>query len=307
MKYTKIITIVSIWLSSIISYAQTNSIVIEEGFVKNNGARIYYKAIGTGEPIIVVHGGPGLNQSYFFPHLNELAKKHKLIFYDQRGCGKSTDSLNAETITMSNYLTDIDAIRVKFNLSQVTIMAHSFGGVFATSYTINYPNYVKRLILVNSVPLSKEFDKEIGRLNKIKQTKSDSIERANILASNDFKNGDSKAYENLFKVVFKSSFYNRNFSDSLKLDLEQKFSENRKKLFNLLKDLNDFNFYPDLPKIVCPVFIIYGKDDAIPLRAYEQMTMGLKSFKLIGIANCGHYPFIEQKKKFNELLKTLLK
>jgi len=306
MRKTTFIILAMLGLNSPVGYSQAKSTPVEEGYIKNNGARIYYKTIGTGEPIIVVHGGPGLNQSYFFPHLKELAKSHKLIFYDQRGCGRSCDSLNAETITMNNYLTDIDAIRLKFNLKQVTVIAHSFGGVFATNYAINYPNNVKRLILVNSVPLSKEFEKEIGRLSKLKQTISDSTDRANILASDDFKNGDVKAYESLFNVVFRSSFFNRQFSDSLNLELEPNFSENRKKLFNLSKDLNDFNLYPLLQKIACPVFIIYGKEDAIPVKAYEQMTVGLKSFKLFSIADCGHYPFIEQKKQFFELLKTLL-
>ncbi|MFZ1634078.1 MAG: hypothetical protein WAT43_09400, partial [Chitinophagales bacterium] len=59
------------------------------GLYTVNGTQLYIKIIGEGDPILIVHGGPGLNHEYFLPHLLPLAKNHKLIFYDQRSSGKS--------------------------------------------------------------------------------------------------------------------------------------------------------------------------------------------------------------------------
>lgn len=283
-----------------------DTLPIKEGYVRTNGAKLYYKAVGKGDPIIILHGGPGLNQSYFFPHFNKLAEKHQLIFYDQRGCGKSSDSVAAETISLENYIKDIDALMETFHIKKVTLLSHSFGGVFASNYAFTHPDKVKKLVLVNSVPFNKEFEKQIGLLNKNKQLPIDSIERAEIIASTDFKDGKVAAFENLFNVVFRSSFFNRSYSDSLHLKLEENFGENRKKLNNLSKDLTKFDFYADLKKVKCPVIVIYGKSDAIPIEAYTKMAENLKTCKLVGIDNAGHYPFIEQKSIFFKILERNL-
>ena len=55
---------------------------IQEGFIISNKSDIYFKTIGKGEPLLIIHGGPVLDHSYFLPHLESLAKDYQLIFYD---------------------------------------------------------------------------------------------------------------------------------------------------------------------------------------------------------------------------------
>lgn len=50
-------------------------------------AKLFYQRFGKGEPIIVVHGGLGLDAGYLLPQMLELAKYYEVIFYDQRGSG----------------------------------------------------------------------------------------------------------------------------------------------------------------------------------------------------------------------------
>ncbi|MDR1335170.1 MAG: alpha/beta hydrolase [Holosporaceae bacterium] len=64
----------------------------ESGYVNVERGRLFYEKFGSGEPIIIIHGGPGLDHSYLLPQMLELAKDHELIFYDQRGSGKSFDA-----------------------------------------------------------------------------------------------------------------------------------------------------------------------------------------------------------------------
>jgi proline iminopeptidase len=60
------------------------------GYIQTNGINTFYKILGEGEPIIVVHGGPGMAHNYLLPKFKRLAKNFKVIFYDQRACGKTS-------------------------------------------------------------------------------------------------------------------------------------------------------------------------------------------------------------------------
>src|SRR6059058_541519 len=66
-----------------------NVFPIRDGFVDARGVLIYYWEIGRGTPLMVVHGGPGASHDYFLPYLLPLARRHKLIFIDERGSGRS--------------------------------------------------------------------------------------------------------------------------------------------------------------------------------------------------------------------------
>jgi len=50
---------------------------IEAGFVDANGVLIYYEALGKGEPLLIVHGGPGASHDYFLPYLLPLARTNR--------------------------------------------------------------------------------------------------------------------------------------------------------------------------------------------------------------------------------------
>src|SRR5262249_26192594 len=119
----------------------------EEGLLAVNGTSLYYHAIGQGEPVIIVHGGPVLDQSYMFDHFKDLARTHRLIFYDQRACGRSTADVDTATMTLKNLIDDIDQLRQKLGLDQVHILGHSWGGMLAAKYAIEYPLKVKSLVL----------------------------------------------------------------------------------------------------------------------------------------------------------------
>jgi proline iminopeptidase len=126
----------------------------EEGMLSVNGTSLYYHAIGKGDPVIVIHGGPVLDQSYMIDHFKELAKTHRLIFYDQRASGKSVADVDTASMTLKNLIVDIDQIRQKLGLDQVNILGHSWGGMLAAQYAIEYPLKVKSLVLCDAMPPS---------------------------------------------------------------------------------------------------------------------------------------------------------
>lgn len=65
------------------------SIPIKEGFIKIKDVELYYMILGKGEPVVILHGGPGFDHDHMLP-MSEFAKDYKVIFYDQRATGNSS-------------------------------------------------------------------------------------------------------------------------------------------------------------------------------------------------------------------------
>lgn len=273
-----------------------------------NGTNLYIKEIGTGSPIIVVHGGPGLNHSYFLPHLNSLAKKHRLIFYDQRACGNSSGNLDSTQMNLHLFVEDIEAIRNNLNLDKISILAHSWGGLVAMKYAVKYSKNINSLILSNSVsPKFGEFEKETNQRLKVRIPKEDSILRSEILKSAEFKSGNLEAYTRLFKLSFKPSFYNSTSHEKMQLILPSDFLSKRKVLFYMSKELSAYDFYEDLKNISCSTLVIHGDYDGMPLELSEKIQKNITNSKLVIIKNAGHFPFIDKTKHYIDAITKFLK
>ena len=130
---------------------------------------LYHETSGEGRPIILLHGGPGLDHTYLFPQMGVLSKKYQLITYDQRGSGKSLNTeLNDKAINTSVFVEDLESLRKKLGLEKFILMGHSWGGRLAMDYAIRHPEHVESLILIGSAPASK---KEFELFDSGKKTK----------------------------------------------------------------------------------------------------------------------------------------
>src|SRR5687767_4673047 len=232
----------------------------EEGLRKINGTELFVAIHGKGEPVVVLHGGPGLNHSYFRPHLRPLEENFKVVYYDQRASGKSRIP-SPDSISIKLFTEDLEALRKELKLNKINLLAHSWGAVLAVHYALAYPGSINKIILSNPAMLSREYDKEAAALMKAKTTPEDSIAKAQLIGSGTM---DVKKYEKFFILSFKSSAHDPAKLAGLNLDLPANFSEANKALFSsLMKDPAQLdNLYNDLAKISSPVLIIHGEADA---------------------------------------------
>ncbi|HCQ30591.1 MAG TPA: hypothetical protein DIU39_09910, partial [Flavobacteriales bacterium] len=97
-----------------------------EGSVKTETVELGYKIMGEGEPMVILHAGPGLWSDYLIPYLKPLSKKYKLIFLDQRGNGLSSFPTDS-SFTFDDYVNDIDVVLNELNIKKPIILGHSFG------------------------------------------------------------------------------------------------------------------------------------------------------------------------------------
>ncbi|MGA2559654.1 MAG: proline iminopeptidase-family hydrolase [Terracidiphilus sp.] len=161
--------------------AQTAPAVVaqQEGFVDAHGVLIYYLSLGSGSPLMVVHGGPGADHTYFLPYLLPLARKHRLIFIDERGSGRSQRLQDASQYTVENMVEDVEDVRVALGLGKISLLGHSYGGVLAQAYALKYQANLSHLILNSTFPSTKQMNEVLAREKA--QMPPDKLKRLNEL------------------------------------------------------------------------------------------------------------------------------
>ena len=124
--------------------------------------RLFHYAEGDGPDVLIVHGGPGFPMHQPPPGLQALAAQHRIHYYDQRGCGKSSrpvdrfpahsfyqNSLALEgALGLGTQVADIERIRRILRDDKLVLIGHSFGGLLAAMYAAEFPSRVKALVLV---------------------------------------------------------------------------------------------------------------------------------------------------------------
>ena len=85
-----------------------------------DGVFLWTTARGQGSPIVVIHGGPGMDHQSLAADLRPLERTHRVIYYDQRGGGRST---LAESLTIDDHVRDLEALRRHYNLEKLTLDA----------------------------------------------------------------------------------------------------------------------------------------------------------------------------------------
>lgn len=278
----------------------------EEGIKEINGTELYYKVVGQGEPILIIHGGPGLNHKYLFHNLQFLTDRYQLIFYDQRASGRSSLTLDSNSVTIDNFIEDIDELRNTFGIEKLNIMAHSWGGLLAMKYAIKHPENTKLLILISSVGASSEISTMANQILAEQFTKEDSIRRVEIIQTDEFQKREPNAIESLMKIGFRHQFYNIAFLDSLNLSLNKDYIKTSQLLQNLAKDLTVYDFHSDLGKIQSPTLLVYGNYDPLTELAGIRIHESIEKSEFKILDNCGHFPFIEKQNEFKKAVMTFM-
>jgi proline iminopeptidase len=271
-----------------------------EGTKRVNGTQLFVKVLGKGEPLLVVHGGPGMNHTYFLPHVNTLAKKFKLIYYDQRASGQSAVP-HPDSISLDFFVEDIEALRKEFKIDKLHVLAHSWGAIPVIQYALDYPDRVKKIVFVNPVPLSTEYNAELAELQKKRLTKQDSIDRSQLLASSEFKEGKSEAYRKLLMLSFRHSFFKAANYNKMQFTMPSNYVEASRALFTGLgKDLSQYNYYESIKELNVPVLLIHGAADVTTPAIQSRATDAIKQSRLVVFKASGHFSFIDETEHFRK-------
>ena len=100
-----------------------------------DGYRLNVEELGSGIPLIVLHGGPGLDHQMFRPYLDPLAADYRLLYVDERGQGRS-ERVDPATLSLDRFARDVDLLARTLRLDWFALLGHSFGAIIATYHAV---------------------------------------------------------------------------------------------------------------------------------------------------------------------------
>jgi len=266
-----------------------------QGLVSLDDARVFYEVVGTGAPIVVVHGGPGLDHRYLRPGLDALGTRNTIVYYDQRGTGRSSAELTASSINLDSFVQDIDALRQVLGYNQISVLGHSFGALIAIEYAARHPEETRALILMNPVEPGSRFQDQTAERQRARRTVEDAEEMRELRASEAFQAKDPATLSQVYRVAFRQLLRDRELIDELDLNLQSPTARNGQDVAALLgASMGTVDWWDRLGTIQTPTLVLHGRYDAPPL----EMGQALAEAFPVGtfeVLSTGHFPYIEDR------------
>jgi proline iminopeptidase len=292
-------------------FAQTTPAVYpqQDGFVDAHGVLIYYETFGNGSPLVVVHGGPGADHTYFLPYLLPLARTHRLIFIDERGSGRSQRLQDASLCTVEAMVEDVESVRQALNLGKISLLGHSYGSVLAQAYALKYQQNLSHLILNSTFPSTRQMNEVLAReksqMPPAKLARLNQLERAGLYGKGEaWEHGRYTAeYETLawgpgyYPFLFGArpdSNYDPatgNAPTNWELYREMWGSHGE---FIIDGNLSSVEYVDRLPTVHIPTLILVGDHDECDPSLSKEMHEKIAGSQLVVLPNSGHMNFVDQ-------------
>lgn len=266
-----------------------------QGLLSLEDARLFYEVRGEGEPIIVVHGGPGLDHRYLRPGLDVLASRNTLVYYDQRGTGRSATEVGPETVTVDAFVADIEALREALGFERIHVLTHSFGSKIGLAYARAHPDRVRSLILLNPVDPGTRYAQQTQSRRVAARTPADSVELSELTTSEGYAARDPGTLGRVFEVAFRAAMRDPQNVEQLDLDLEPSTARHGQDIAELLgRELGSTDGWALLGEVTMPVLVVHGRDDLPPLEMSTELAETLPDGRL-EVLDSGHFPYVEDR------------
>jgi len=288
---------------------ETDNIEITEEIANINGVDHFIQKMGTGDPLLVLHGGPGLFHDYLVPYFKELAKEYQVIFYDQRGCGKTAFPVDTSTINISNYVEDVEGIRKHLKLGKIILLGHSFGSILAVDYAKKYTNHISKLILVSPAPATSEFFDITFNNMQSKRKEEDTKALIEAMMSDGFSKRDPEVFKKTVLLQDKVNLVDQEKIGELydSMIFDKKNAQNMLLVSSIMeKNFFNYNLTEGIETINTPTLVVIGDLDNVPFASTQLIVENIKGAKLEVIKKSCHYPFYETPKEFNSIINDFL-
>jgi len=298
------------------SSSRRNVFPIKEGFIDVHGLFLYYTEIGHGEPLILLHGGPGGSHNYFLPYLLRLARTNRLIFMDERGSGKSAKLEDPSGYTVENMADDVEALRQALGLGSINLLGHSFGGVVAQNYALRYQQNLSHLILANTFDSTRE-------LNQIWTELKQKIDPEHLRRIEELEKqglfGKGKPWEHdrytaeyaelawgwaYYPYLYEnhpSPTYNPLGNLGIAWDVYREMSGSNGE-FVIDGNMTSVEYAEKLRNVHVPTLVIAGEHDAWSLAMSHEMNDCIAGSRLAVLPQSKHMTFVDQTEMFNRMV-----
>jgi proline iminopeptidase len=265
---------------------------VRMGMAGGDGTRLSYRVVGQGDVLVVIHDGPGGEKSIMYDGFDDLAKTMKIVYYDQRGCGRSEPLGASQSCTIEDNVKDLEALRQYLHVDRFSIAAHGWGAVIAVEYAREHADRVEAMVLVTPVSPHEpglHLDELMRRLPE------DGQRHVQAVLDNPFTTMFEKRRE-FVRAVMPLLFYDERARDRVDLD---GFRYSPDVDSRLSAELKSFNLYPRLESIGIPTLVVAGRHDVLtPLTEQMAYVDGIVTSRAVVFNDSAHFPFLEERKAF---------
>ena len=279
------------------------------GFTTTTQVPLYWAEYGPPDatPLLVVHGGPGAQHDYLLPQMLELADQYRLVFYDQRGGGRSKTA-DRSAITWRTHVADLDAVIQELSLDPVTLVGYSWGGLLVMLFAIESAggrttSHVARLVLLDPAPVNREYRRQFEDEFARRQT-SEAVARLRAdLAASGLRESDPDAFrQRSFELSVAGYFADPTAAHDL-----TPFRVMARIQDSVWESLGDYDLTRSgqLDSVTVPALIVHGRQDPIPLESSEVIARTLHA-PLVSIDGAGHVPYVERPAEMFAAIRSFL-
>lgn len=284
-----------------------------EGYVDaGGGVRLFYRVVGTSrDTVVVLHGGPGFTMDYFAADLSPLAARHTLLFYDQRGTGRSSLVSDSSALDAQRFAEDLEAVRRHFGVGRLTLLGHSWGAGVAALYAALYPERIGRLLIVGAIPARRE---ELVEAFRALDAGRDSVTRRRMQEWREVRianPSDAAACSAYYVLWFTPFFGDPATADRSKGDFCAGTPEAlRNKMASVdrftMSSLGEWDWTPSLRAVAAPALVIHGTADPLPVASARRWAAALPNGRLLLLQGVGHFPYLEVPETFFTVVDEFL-
>lgn len=269
---------------------------MEQGYVNRDGVELYYKIKGTNyyKPTLVFVHGEGMNSEVWPCQQDFFCKYYQTLVIDMRGFGKS--SKPPGPLTAEVHAADLKAVLDALGIIKIYLAGWSAGGLVSLAFTLTYPEYVEKLVLIDTAPQVLADEKfPYGR------TKEQEAELLALIELNYPKYAAEGAEATVPETcdgaeLVRNKIHEILLSDSPNIVLRQTF------------DITLFSAVDKLSIIGIPTLIFFGgKDTVINYRSSLFMCINIPNSQIYEFPDAGHSPFLTFYQQFNDRLLVFLK
>jgi proline iminopeptidase len=265
---------------------------------------------------LVLHGGPDFDHGYLLPELDLLSDSYRLVYYDQRGRGRSAANVRAEDVNLASDVADVERVRRHFGLEAPALLGHSWGAVLAMEYALRNPERVSRLVLANPAPASVS-DFALLRKSYAARLGPEMARQEAMLASDAYRAGHPQAVTARYRIHFTPALARAEDFERLMARMAAGFIRQGKdgivkaqaveqQLMGETWAALQWDLLPGLRSLRVPTLVLAGDHDFIPIAISEHIVAAIPDAKLVTLAGCGHFAFLECPAEFRGAIDAFL-
>jgi len=287
------------------------------GFTTSTPVPLYWCTYGRegARRLLVLHGGPGADHQYLLPQMLDLASDHELIFYDQRGGGRSRTD-DPAPITWETHADDLAAVVREQGLSPLEIVGYSWGGLLAMLYSLRAAGLIETqaatrpdsrfpipdsLALIDPAPTTRDYRAQF-EAEFTRRQQGEAIQKLRSeLAESGLRERDPNAYRQRGFELSVAGY----FADPTRARDLTPFRVVGRVQQSVWASLGDFDLLPSLQQMKIPTLIVHGRQDPIPLASSEAAASAMGA-RLVVLEDCGHVPYVEQAPSLFDAMRQFL-